>query len=92
MSTPSALAEELRGRARLLRSKAGTLHTNDIHRLPLRSGTSTWIGPSADRFNQVLGSAISSIDLAVDGLYEAAIDLERRAKAIEAAALATGPH
>ncbi|MEZ5255794.1 MAG: hypothetical protein R2705_02515 [Ilumatobacteraceae bacterium] len=76
-------AAALRARARVARRTASSLDGGLVHRLHLRSGPGTWLGPAADAFDEALSRAVFDVRNAADDLVEAAAQLERRAAALE---------
>lgn len=93
--TPTDTPERLRQRATALRRTASILDTSPLRQTRLYSGADTWIGPSANRFDEELRRSVSELDGVSHDLNSAARQLELRAVALESAAraasLAGGP-
>jgi hypothetical protein len=88
----------LQRRASALREVAAGVDRSLVHELLARSGPTTWVGPTATWFDEVVRAASGAADRARDDLHAAARRLEDRAAelrveraALHAAAGAAGP-
>ena len=85
---PTADATDLRRRATELRRFAHTLDTLRVHDLHLRTGPTTWLGPSPSACDADVRVLAHGLSTSADDLRRTAARLERRAADLDAAARA----
>ncbi|MEZ5273419.1 MAG: hypothetical protein R2694_14125 [Ilumatobacteraceae bacterium] len=85
---PTSESTHLRRRASELRRFAQTLDTLRVHDLRLRTGPTTWLGPSPSACDADVRAIATGLHAAADELRRTAARLERRAADLDAAARA----
>jgi hypothetical protein len=81
---------QLRQRARILRTLAGTIESNPAMSLETHAGPDTWRTPRADLCRWILGTNQAQAQRAVDDLRWSAHRLEQQAADIETGQAAFG--
>jgi hypothetical protein len=74
----------LQRRASALRAVAAAVDRSLVHELLARSGPTTWVGPTATWFDEVVRVASGAADRARDDLHATARRLEQRADELRA--------
>lgn len=90
--TSSASADQLRGRARSLRSFARALRTLRVLDCYRSAGSDTWVGPSPQRCDDALRRFPGTLHAHADALYAEARRLDRLASDMDARSTLTGTH
>lgn len=87
---PLGSSAALRARADDLRRLAGRIRSLDVLDLHRRCTTTTWVGPSQQRFEHELRGVGARLRRTADDLVHAASTLERRADDLEHLGLPDG--